>query len=141
MNTLYLTPNEQQLFKALSADLREGWTIEAETHGYADSPERRDLRLALVRIHDPKLVAFRDQVQRAQTIEEVAQLVHLEDLKDVDSDDMASLFFALGPDFLSHLISTLLKSAASDTDIEGVTALTVIRHEILQSFLAVSRSR
>jgi len=141
MTTLYLTPSEQQLFQALPSDLREGWTVEAETHGYNDTPPRMELRMALLRIHDPRLVAFREQVQTAKTIEEVVELIKLEDLSKVDEDDMAALFFALGPQYISSMIEVMLGEVTTDKDVEGITALTVIRHTILQAFVTTSRSR
>jgi hypothetical protein len=139
MKTLFLTPQEQAVFDALSDDLKEGWETEGETLTYDDTPQKRMIRLSLLRLHDPVLLELRDRAEKAQSPEELANLLHDLDLKDIDDGDLASLFFALGPVVLSQLISHLLGAVTNDKDIEGVTALTVIRHSILSSFRSVSR--
>lgn len=138
MNTLHLTPAERPLFDALPATLREGWKVEHEGRGFVDTPERMELRLALLRIHDPKLLQLRQRTQEAQTVDEVAAAIASMDLSEVDDDDLASLFFALGPDYLSRLIIHLLQKVQTDKDVEDVTGLTVIRHSILEAFHSVS---
>ncbi len=130
---------EQVLFDTLPDALREGWETEAETLSYEDTPQRRMIRLSLLRLHDPKLLAFREQAKQAQSAEEIAVLMESIDLKDVDEGDLAELFFALGPVTLSLLIAALLRTVKTDTDIEGITALTVIRHSVLASLQPVSR--
>lgn len=140
MNTLHLTPAERPLFEALPAALREGWIVEHEGLGYADTPARMELRLALLRIHDPALIELRKKTQTAQTVQEVADAIASMDLAEVDDDDLASLFFALGPDYLSRLIIHLLQTAATDKDVEAVTGLTVIRHSILEAFRSVQHA-
>lgn len=139
MRTLHLTMQEQVLFDTLPDALREGWETEAETLSYEDTPQRRMIRLSLLRLHDPKLLAFREQAKQAQSAEEIAVLMESIDLKDVDEGDLAELFFALGPVTLSLLIAALLRTVKTDTDIEGITALTVIRHSVLASLQPVSR--
>lgn len=139
MNTLYLTWPEQILFQALSSGLTEGWKIDTEHRGFVDTPERRELRLSLVRLHDPRLMELREKVQKAQTIEEVTTYIQNMDLKGIDDDDVASLFFGLGPAYMSNIIQFMLKNATTDRELEGITALTVIRHAMLNSFLAASK--
>lgn len=138
MNTLYLTAEEQRLFDALSSDMREGWQTQMEDERYADSADKQMIRLSLVRLHDPRLLKLKKQAEQAGSIEEVATLIQSMNLKDVDEDDLAELFFALGPAALSRLIVDLLAAAKSDSDVEGVTALTIIRHSILTSLHPVS---
>jgi hypothetical protein len=140
MNTLHLTPGEQQLFDALPGDLREGWQTQAETLTYADTPAKREVRLGLMRLHDPLLLKVRDATQHSSTAMEMVDVLKNINLKDVDEDDIASLFFALGPNDMSHLIAHLLQNAKTDLDLEGITALTVIRHSILEAFDSVSRA-
>lgn len=137
MTTLYLTSMEQQLFAKLSAELREGWVIEGETVHYEDTPEKQMMRIGLVRLHDPVLLALKEKVLQAGTQEHMAALIHSIDLQKVNERDLASLFFAMGPEVLSYLIRSLLREAATDQDIEGITALTVIRHSILNAFAFV----
>ncbi len=139
MNTLYLTWPEQILFQELPSGLTEGWKIDTEHLGFVDTPERRELRLSLVRIHDRRLLDLREKVQKAQTIEEVASYIQDMDLKGIDDDDIASLFFGLGPTYISSLIQHMLRTVTTDRELEGITALTVIRHSMLNAFLAASK--
>ncbi len=139
MNTLYLTGTEQAIFDVLPKILTEGWKTERELLTYEDSPERRQLRLALLRLHDPALIALREKTQQSHSVKEVAEMIAEMDMRKVDEDDLASLFFALGPNDLSLLIKHLLRAAESDKDVEGVTALTVVRHAVLQAFHSVAR--
>lgn len=139
MNTLYLTWPEQILFQALPSGLTEGWKLATESLGFVDTPERRELRLSLVRVHDQRLKDLRDKVQKAQTVEEVATHIQDMDLKGIDDDDIASLFFGLGPAYISNIVQYMLRTAKADRELEGITALTVIRHSLLNSFLAASR--
>ena len=69
----------------------------------------------------------------------IAALLADFDLKDVDEDDVAELFFALGPAAVTQLIAALFVTATTDADIEGITALTVIRHSVLAALQPVSR--
>lgn len=142
MNILHLTPAEQSLFEALPSALREGWVIETENRGYVDTPQRMEIRMALLRLHDPKLLALREKTATAQSADEVAAIIADTDLHGVDNDDLASLFFALGPTITSSLIAYMIPQAESDKDVEAVTALALIRHAMLNAFQSAStRSR
>lgn len=141
MNILHLTSSEQTLFEALPSALREGWVIETETRGYVDTPDKMEIRMALLRLHDPKLIALREKTSTAKNVDEVAVIIGETDLHGVDDDDLASLFFALGPDAISKLITYMIPKSETDKDVEGVTALALIRHAILNAFQSVSRSR
>lgn len=139
MRTLHLTAQEQTLFHAFPDALRDGWEMEAETLSYEDSLQRRMIRLSLLRLHDPKLLALRDQAQKADSVETIAALLVDFDLKEVDEDDLAELFFALGPVAITQLMAALFATAQTDADIEGITALSVIRHSVLAALQNVSR--
>jgi len=139
MNTLYLFPAEQTVFDSLSADLKDGWSVEAEEKTYEDSAQKRAIRLSMARVHDPVLMHLRDKAYKAGTVEEVAGYINETDLKRVDEDDIAELFFALGPDIIGRLIAYMLQTAKTDTDIEGIVSLSLIRHEIYQSFAPSAR--
>ena len=138
MNTLFLFQEEQSTFEALSPALREGWEVETETATYEDSAEKQIMRLSILRLHDPTLKELRQKAQNANSAEEIATLLQDFDLKDVDEDDLAELFFAMGPTVLSQLISSLLASAKTDDDVEGITALTTIRHSVLHALIPSS---
>lgn len=142
MNILHLTPSEQALFEALPSALREGWMIESETRSYVDTPDKMEIRMALLRLHDPKLIALREKTATAKNADEVAAIIGETDLHGVDDDDLASLFFALGAETISKLIAFMIPKASTDKDVEGITALALIRHAILNAFQSVStRSR
>ena len=138
MSKLFLTKEEQSVFDQLSADLKEGWDATLESLQYQDTMERQIMRLSLIRLHDPKLQALRSASQNAQTVDDVVAIVSDFDLKNIDEDDLAELFFAMGPNVMSGLIVLQLQSVKTDADIEGVSALTVIRHSLLESFHPVS---
>lgn len=134
MNTLHLTTDERAMYEALPEALREGWTVEDETLTYDDSPQKCAIRLSLVRLHDPTLLKLRAQAQENASPEAVAALLQQTNLSDVLEDDLAELFFALGPAILTRLIAAMLPAVSTDADMEGATAITVIRHSVLQSF-------
>jgi hypothetical protein len=134
MQTLHLTVQEQALFDALSDALQEGWLTRPETLTFEDSPQKKLTRLSLVRLHDPKLLALRERAMQISSIEEMTALLQNADLADVEDDDVAALFFAMGPTVLSGLIELQLRTAQTDTDIEGVAALTTIRNAMLVSY-------
>ncbi|MFA6038959.1 MAG: hypothetical protein WCV62_03475 [Candidatus Peribacteraceae bacterium] len=130
---LWLTTDERKAFDALPEAVRNGWELKEETLSFTDTPERRSARLGLVRLHDTKLLALREKVQKAATPEEVAALLAEMDLHDVTEGDLAELFFALGPDALTLLIAPLLRDAKTDGDLDDLASLLMIRHSLLES--------
>src|SRR3989344_8023312 len=133
MNTLTLTKEEEKAFAELSEAVREGWDVQAETIRYEDAPAKQLMRLSLLRLHDPALLALGEKAGRAGCGDELVALIQGMDVSAVDDSDLAELFFALGPTVLSELIAVQIASAKTDADVEGVQALTVIRHSILSS--------
>ncbi len=133
MNALFLSGIEQAIFDALPDVLKEGWTIEEETITYRDTKDHLQVRLALLRLHDPALKALHAKMQGASSPASIAEAIAAMNLKDVDEDDLAMLFFAVGPNMLSGVITALLLHANIDKDIETLAALTLIRHAILRS--------
>ncbi|MEK7218892.1 MAG: hypothetical protein AAB728_05515 [Patescibacteria group bacterium] len=131
---LWLTAAERTIFDALPAPLQDGWELKEETLAFTDTAERRTARLSLVRLHDQKLLALRDKVQKATSPEDVASLLAEIDLRDVTEGDLAELFFALGPDALTRLITPLLREAKTDGDLDDLASLLTIRHSLLESF-------
>lgn len=138
MNLLHLTAAERKVFELLPETVREGWQVEAEELKYADTRQKQMMRLSLVRLHDPSLLALREKALQTESVDEVVALIGTMDLTLVDGDDLAELSFALGPTMMSNLIAALLGKVTSDEEMEGVTALTVIRHAILRSLQRVS---
>jgi polysaccharide pyruvyl transferase CsaB len=133
MNTLFLTATERAQYDALPSDIRDGWNVSDEILTYADTAQKQIMRLSLVRLHDPSLVELRRKMSETKTQEDMLALVASMDVRLVNEDDLAELFFAIGPSMLSQLIQLLLSRVQSDKDMEGVTAISVIRHTILVS--------
>jgi hypothetical protein len=138
MNTLYLTDKEKILFDMLPEDLREGWTVEKEVISFIDTYQKLQVRLALLRVHDPDVKSLRTKIQHAQQLDEVEKSLRDFDLKKISDDDMAALFFALGPALVTRMIFKSLQEVKDDKDMESLTALTVIRNTILASYSPVA---
>lgn len=138
MSTLFLTASERALYDKLSDGLKEGWAVENEALTYDDSPQKQAIRLSLLRIHDPHLLELRNKVSSATSMDDIAALLSKTNISEVQEDEVAQLFFALGPESLARLIGHLLRHAKTDGDMEGVTALTVIRHTMLESLPSVA---
>ncbi len=135
MNTLYLTAGERGIFAKLSDALREGWNAEDEKGDFSDSEEKLSMRMALLRLHDPKLLDVQKQAAGLSS-EKLAALLAQTNLKGVSDDDLAELTFAIGPSILSKLIAGLLLQVKTDEELEDISALTLIRHSLLQSYVS-----
>jgi hypothetical protein len=131
MTVLHLTKPERIIWDALPNGLKEGWEIEQEANTTHDTPAHFQMRLALLRLHDPKLMQLRDAAMKSDSAETVTKLLEETNLSNVSDGDLAELFFALGPSMLSEYVSSLLKKAKDDPDLEDIAALTTIRHELL----------
>lgn len=133
MNFLQLTEDEKPLFAALPEVLREGWEVHTEERTFEDTKEHFATRLSFVRLHDPKLHVFKEQLENAKSPEEAVAIAEGMDLSQVRQADLAELFFAMGPGPLSLLISRILKTAKDDADVQAVAALSLIRGSLLKS--------
>ena len=131
MKTLFLQTQELQPFEGLSEQLREGWKTETETEDFQDSAEQMLTRLQLLHVHDPKLLAFRDSLLSAKDNAAMESILMDTDLSSINDDDIAELFFALGPQLLSALIVGQLPEIKTEQDMYGLQALTTIRHALL----------
>lgn len=140
MTVLYLYNNERPLFDALADTLKEGWTVEEEAYHYNDSEEKLVMRLEMLRLHDPSLLALQQKVQQSASLEDVAALIQNQSLEGVQDSDIASLCFALGPDVLSRIIVNMLLTAQTDKELETITALTTVRHEIVAAYSSVTKA-
>ena len=103
-----------------------------------DSPERRRMRLYLLRLHDPHLQAFVEEAKKRDTPEALIQLIYNTNLAGVDDSDLAELFFVLGPNALSALIQKMLLECKTDSDLQDIAALTEIRHSLFASLSSPS---
>lgn len=139
MRTLSLTAKERALVASLPAALREGWSVEEEQGIYQDTAERRAFRFQMMRVRDPQLLRFREQVANVKTDAAFVELVQTIDLRRVDNRDIAHIVFALGPDGLTTIVTGILENAKDHEDIELAAAFAALRHGMLQSFQATSR--
>ncbi|MDA1208802.1 MAG: hypothetical protein O2904_02085 [bacterium] len=133
LTKIYLTSAEQKQFSSLSEELKEGWKVTDQEITYKDTPERFKMRLSFLHVHDPKLLAFKEQLQEVEDKASAVALLEAMDLSDVHQPDLAQLFFTLGPDAVTSFIGGMLTSAKNDKDIEGVAALSMIRNQLIKS--------
>ena len=85
MNALSLTAEEQKMFDGLPDKLKEGWEVQEERGSYQDSPEKLSTRLALLRVHDPKLLEFQKKAA-GLSAEKLSELIAKTDLTGVPLD-------------------------------------------------------
>lgn len=132
LQTAFLTEQEQQQFSVLPKELRDGWSIELEKFPIKDSEEKRLVRMSLLRIRDPKLTLLREKAENGD-IDALIDSIKNTDLSGVNEEDLQQIFFAIGPVTLTKLIEYMIPTAQIDKEVEGVTALTVIRHSLLSA--------
>lgn len=135
---LHLTSAELQIFEGLSEGLREGWKTKEETLTYEDSDHTRAIRMELMRLHDPLLLAIAGKMKSAKNQEELVQIAQTMDISKIADAELAEIFFGLGPVVLSQVVELLLKEVQSDDDLKIVEALTAIRHPLLESLQPLS---
>lgn len=135
LNILHLTDAERAIWQILKREIREGWAVEPENGNFRDSPERRRMRLHLVKLRDPKLLDFQEKAKKTGTVDALTVLMMSTDLKGVNDADLAELFFAIGPGSIGRVVESMLKAAMTDEDIEGVAALTTIRRSLYQAMI------
>jgi hypothetical protein len=135
LTVLHLTAAESALWHTLQPAMKEGWTVELEESNFRDSPERRRMRLHLLKLRDPKLLAFQEKANKAGTVEALTALILDTDLKKVNDADLAELFFAIGPGPIGRIVEAMLSGVKTDSDIEGIAALTSIRRSLYQSMI------
>ncbi|MCF7844498.1 MAG: hypothetical protein K9M03_01565 [Kiritimatiellales bacterium] len=139
MNILHLKPAEKELFKKLSKELQEGWSVEEESQSYEETPEKSNVRLRLLRVHDPKIASFMDAAEKKKDANDLAELVLDTDLSGVSEAEIAKLFFVLGPTPLGKIIEALMQTVSEDNDIKDIAAIATIRHELLSSLQISSK--
>ncbi|MBI3618490.1 hypothetical protein HY213_00470 [Candidatus Peregrinibacteria bacterium] len=137
-HVMFLTKDEQKLFSKLPSSLQEGWEVKEEMLTFDDSDERRRMRIAVMHLHDPKLLSFQEKAGTITNAEELFKLAGKIDLTKVQESDLAEIYFALGPSGISMFVIPLLEEAQSDDKVESVAALTHVRHALLESMQPVS---
>jgi hypothetical protein len=130
---LHLTKGEEKLFRALPDDVLNGWQVTEETLTYADTAQKQSIRLSMLRVRDPKLVAFREAAAQCKSTAEFVKLLAESDLRGIGAEDIAHLFYAVGPHVLSAFVLALLSEAKNDKDIARVADIAAARHLLLTS--------
>jgi hypothetical protein len=133
MTKIYLTKAELVIWNGLEQALKDGWNVEDEKGTSEDSPTHRTMRLQLVRLQDPRLLAFVERAKKCASSDELAALITSTDLQGVVDSDLAELFFAIGPVPITAVMQQLLKEAKTDNDIDGIAALSTIRNSLYLS--------
>ncbi len=140
MHTLHLTKEEQKLFAKLSPDLTKDLSVEAETLSYEDTPQRRAIRLKLLKVQDSSILAFLESAKKAKDNEGFIEAVKSVDLTKMSSDDLSELFFAIGPDAIGVILHGVLLAAVSRQDLDVAVSLSTIRHGVLEAFSEATSS-
>lgn len=135
---LHLTADERKLFDALPEKLKEGWEVREEKMKCNDSAEQRVLRAMFLRLEHPLFRELQKKAKECANEQEFMNLCTKIDITKVSYSDLAELFFVLGPEQMSHVVSRLFREADSDDDLNSVAALTVLRHVLLESYQSVS---
>lgn len=130
---LYLTADERKLFDALPEKLKEGWEVREERGEYEDSDMKRMLRLSFVRLKDPKLKQLQAKLKNVKDENELAELGRSADFFSAPEEDLAELFFAMGAMDMARLLRMKMSSAGTDADLDGIAALSGIRHAFYES--------
>lgn len=127
MTTLYLTADEQKLFGALSAELREGWTIEGIDRICDERPEDLIMRYKTFSSDNGELKRLAEDAKNAKSTKELEKIASSLNVERLSYNEIVSLYFLLGTRVQSSMIRTLLKQAKEDEEIEAVMTISVIR--------------
>ncbi len=122
---LYLTTEEKKTFDDLSAALKEGWTVEAESTKGFETDEQLWMRYQMSSLaKNPKAQALVDGMLAGKKPEQVS-------LSDFSEKDLQELLFTIGARGVTFLILAMLDGIGSDDDLMKLSQLTTIRHELL----------
>lgn len=105
--------------------------MDVEKGEIRDDVSHRSMRLQLVHLRDQKLLAFVKSASAMDNMEAIVTLLSTTNLQKVDDADLAELCFAMGPVLLTNIVRILLSRTRSDGDLEGVQAVSAVRHTVL----------
>lgn len=131
--SLRFTEGELAAFHSLPDTLCAGWTVEPAGTLHAEEERDLQLRFRLANFHDPAWRSFAESVHHAASPEELAALADRFDIASASPEQLAELCFVLGVDALTAMIGTLLRSATTDDDLEGLAGLCTIRQMLSDS--------
>ena len=129
---LQLRPEERKIFEGLSDGLRDGWQVTEEILSAFERAEELEMRYRMASFDHPACQALVDGVKKAKNAAEIEKVVSQFDIAALSQVQMAELFFTLGTRVLSAMVRYALQRAESDEDLEGVAALTEVRHMLFQ---------
>lgn len=135
---LHLTADEQKIFDALPATLKEGWTVEKEASAAYERPEELLMRYRMASFHNPACQAIAEKAKGAKTAQDIERIAASFDPSALSLPELSELLFTLGTKWLSHMLRYLLAHTSSDEDIEGIATLSHIRHMLFEANASVS---
>lgn len=130
---VFLTAHEQSAFLQLPAAIRPMATVEPEVLSYQDNDKRREIRVRNMQLRHPTLLQLKERLTSASALKEVTALLATMDFSVLPEDDLAELYFAMGPNVVSQLLTNLLPNVRSKEDLEALVSLSLIRHSLLLS--------
>lgn len=134
-NPMYLTKDEKKMFEKVPEALRKGWTVEEEKMVFEDSPTKVSIRMRNMTIKDPVLLALKEKASSTKAPEEVAKILGTVDLSKISQDDLAELYFAMGPVPLTTIIGNSFKGLTTVEAVAGLASVATIRHGLLLSLI------
>ena len=131
---IHLTKAEQTEFRTLPAVITAGWEVVDEQIEFLDTPERRYARLDLMKLDAGSPLQETFDALRADTDENsIVAIAECIDPQSISEHDLREVLFVLGPSSVSVLISKALMLVKTPEDMDGVAALSDIRHELIAS--------
>lgn len=134
MPTIYLTTNEQTLFRNVPAHLAKEIDAKVETLSFGDSQEKYDVRLRNLHLTSKPLF---EAMKKAKSIKSMADLSALSssvDFSQVPEKDILEVYYVMGPQvFTDTLNLMLLKGLKTPEDMQVFVSNALIRHELLVS--------
>ena len=113
--------------------MKDGWKVEPETLESHERSEELEMRYRMASFDDPTLRKLCDDVKKAKDAREIEKIAETLDFSSLPHAQVAELFFVLGTRVLSAMIRFVLSNADSDEDLEGIAALTEIRHMLFEA--------
>jgi hypothetical protein len=130
--TLYLTKEEQKLFKKLPAAAQKGWEVEMDKAAEMvdDDAERMGVRFSMISASNGALAKVRRQAVTLSSEKDVEELLENIDLRSVSEKDWKQLLIAFGPFGLTALIEASLDSVKTQNDMDQIAILSIVRNAI-----------
>lgn len=126
IKTLHLTADEQKIFGALDAPLREGWEVKTEEGTAYETPEELYVRSTIARFEMyPDLEKFITSIREGNFDTPIPT--------DLSEPALQELCFTIGARGVSSLMAVLLPRVQNDDDILSLASFSQVRHDILKT--------